>query len=57
MGNEIGRDDSAVAPGLRQPIIWKLADALETQPSVLWGIAEGVLGGALWPTATVAIAF
>ncbi len=25
-------------------VIWKLADALETQPSVLLGIAEGVLG-------------
>ena len=25
-------------------VIWKLADALETQPSVLLGIAEEVLG-------------
>lgn len=25
-------------------VIWKLAEALETQPSVLLGIAEAVLG-------------
>ncbi len=25
-------------------VIWKLAEALETQPCVLLGIAEGVLG-------------
>ena len=38
---------SDVERGARNPtvkVIWKLADALETQPSVLLGIAEGVLG-------------
>ena len=38
---------SDIERGARNPtvrVIWKLADALETQPSVLMGIAEGVLG-------------
>ena len=38
---------SDVERGARNPtvkVIWKLAHALETQPSVLLGIAEGVLG-------------
>ncbi len=38
---------SDIERGARNPtvkVIWKLADALETQPSVLLGIAEGVLG-------------
>ncbi len=38
---------SDVERGARNPtvkVIWKLADALDTQPSVLFGIAEGVLG-------------
>ncbi len=38
---------SDVERGARNPtvkVIWKLADALETQPSVLLGIAEGMLG-------------
>ena len=38
---------SDVERGARNPtvrVIWKLADALDTQPSVLLGIAEGVLG-------------
>ncbi len=38
---------SDVQRGARNPtvkVIWKLAEALETQPSVLLGIAEGVLG-------------
>ena len=38
---------SDIERGARNPtvkVIWKLADALETQPSVLFGIAEGVLG-------------
>ncbi len=38
---------SDVERGARNPtvkVIWKLAEALETQPSVLLGIAEGVLG-------------
>ena len=38
---------SDIERGARNPtvrVIWKLAEALETQPSVLLGIAEGVLG-------------
>jgi transcriptional regulator with XRE-family HTH domain len=38
---------SDVERGARNPtvkVIWKLADALETQPSALFGIAERVLG-------------
>ena len=38
---------SDVERGARNPtvrVIWKLANALETQPSVLLGIAERVLG-------------
>ena len=38
---------SDIERGARNPtvrVIWKLANALETQPSVLLGIAEGVLG-------------
>ncbi len=38
---------SDIERGARNPtvrVIWKLAVALETQPSVLCGIAEGVLG-------------
>ena len=37
---------SDIERGARNPtvrVIWKLADALETKPSVLLGIAEGVL--------------
>ena len=37
---------SDIERGARNPtvkVIWKLAEALETQPSVLLGIAEGVL--------------
>jgi len=40
-------DISDVERGARNPtvkVIWKLADALETEPSALLGIAEGVLG-------------
>lgn len=38
---------SDVERGARNPtvkVIWKLADALETQPSVLLGVAERVMG-------------
>ena len=37
---------SDIERGARNPtvkVIWKLAEALETQPSALMGIAEGVL--------------
>ncbi len=37
---------SDVERGARNPtvkVIWKLADALETQPSALWEIAEGLV--------------
>ena len=38
--SDVGR----VARNPTVKVIWKLAEALETQPSVLLGIAEGVLG-------------